>query len=66
MLGAEWRDRVVIFGGCVLAFTFSASLDLINSIHDYLDRLEQFQADEVFTALLIAAVGLVWYSHRRA
>jgi two-component system, cell cycle sensor histidine kinase PleC len=65
LLGAEWRDRVVIFGGCVLAFTFSASLDLINSIHDYLDRLEQFQADEVFTALMIAAVGLVWYSHRR-
>jgi two-component system, cell cycle sensor histidine kinase PleC len=65
LLGAEWRDRVVIFGGCVLAFTFSASLDLINSIHDYLDRLEQFQADEVLTALMIAAVGLVWYSHRR-
>ena len=65
MLGAEWRDRVVIFGGCILAFTISASLGLIDSTHDYLDRLEQFQADEVLTALMMAAVGLVWYSHRR-
>ena len=65
MLGAEWRDRVVIFGGCILAFTISASLGLIDSIHDYLDDLEQFQADEVLTALMMAAVGLVWYSHRR-
>ena len=51
MLGAEWRDRVVIFGGCILAFILSASLGLIDSIHDYLDDLEQFQADEVLTAL---------------
>ena len=65
MLGAEWRDRVVIFGGCILAFILSASLGLIDSIHDYLDDLEQFQADEVLTALMMAAVGLVWYSHRR-
>ena len=65
MLGAEWRDRIVIFGGCILAFILSASLGLIDSIHDYLDRLEQFQADEVLTALMMAAVGLVWYSHRR-
>jgi two-component system cell cycle sensor histidine kinase PleC len=65
LLGAEWRDRVVIFGGCILAFILSASLGLIDSIHDYLDDLEQFQADEVLTALMMAAVGLVWYSHRR-
>jgi two-component system cell cycle sensor histidine kinase PleC len=65
LLGAEWRDRIVIFGGCILAFTISASLGLIDSTHDYLDRLEQFQADEALTALMMAAVGLVWYSHRR-
>src|SRR4051812_10497029 len=65
LLGAEWRDRVVIFGGCILAFTISASLGLIDSTHDYLDRLEQFPADEALTALMMAAVGLVWYSHRR-
>ena len=65
MLGAEWRDRVVIFGGCILAFILSASLGLIDSIHDYLDDLERFQADEVLTALMMAAVGLVWSSHRR-
>jgi two-component system cell cycle sensor histidine kinase PleC len=65
LLGAEWRDRVVIFGGCILAFILSASLGLIDITHDYLDRLEQFQADEALTALMMAAVGLVWYSHRR-
>jgi hypothetical protein len=55
LLGAEWRDLVVIFGGCILAFILSASLGLIDSIHDYLDDLEQFQADEVLTALMMAA-----------
>ena len=57
MLGAEWRDRVVILGACVLAFIFSASFDLIGSIHDYLDYLEQPQADKILTALMVTLDG---------
>jgi two-component system cell cycle sensor histidine kinase PleC len=69
LLATERRDRVVILGACVLAFIVSASFDLIGSIHDYLDYLEQPQADRIVTALvdalMVGAIGLAWYSRRR-
>ena len=30
-----------------------------------MNGLEQFQADEIFTAFIVAAFGLAWYSRRR-
>ncbi|WP_158044921.1 PAS domain-containing sensor histidine kinase [Skermanella pratensis] len=69
MIGTERRDRVVILGACVLAFIVSASFDLIGSLHDYLDHLEQPQVDRILTALgvalVVGAIGLAWYSRRR-
>jgi PAS domain S-box-containing protein len=61
----EARDRLIVLASCALALAVSSSLDLVEAIHDYLNELEQFQADEVFTAFIVAAIGLVWYSRRR-
>ena len=54
-----------MLASCALALVVSSSLDLVETIHNYLNRLERFQADEVFTGFIVAAIGLVWYSRRR-
>ena len=61
----EARDRLIVLASCALALAVSSSLDLVEAIHDYLDGLEHLEADEVFTAFIVAAIGLVWYSSRR-
>ena len=64
-IGDEARDRLIVIASCALALIVSSSLDLVESIHDYLNELEEFQADEVITAFIVAAFGLAWYSRRR-
>lgn len=61
----ERRDRLIVLASCALALMVSSSLDLVETIHDHLNELEEFQADEVFTAFIVAAFGLAWYSSRR-
>jgi PAS domain S-box-containing protein len=64
-IGKERRDRLIIVASCALALIVSSSLDLVETIHDYLNELEEFQADEIFTTFIVASFGLAWYSRRR-
>jgi PAS domain S-box-containing protein len=59
------RDLVILILAVALSFLFFVWIDFHDRFYEYTRVVERYELDELIYAVLLAALGLVWFSRRR-
>ena len=60
------RDAFALLAFCLLAYVAALRFDLFEKIHAFASLHEDWEADEIFGAILLSAIGLSLYAWGRA